>query len=706
MKYMRFITLALQLGLLLLSIILATSSQAADITLNLKTEVRPVSMPDGTVIDMWGFFDATDTGTDWIPMTIDGLSAGDNLTINLTNNLPDPVSIVIPGQLTNFTPDTFTDASGRQRVRSFAPATAALANGSYSWTDLKAGSYIFQSGNHPAKQVQMGLYGALLVSGYAGIEYDNATVLLYSEIDPALHAPPAAAKPLNYKPKYFLVNGQPYATGQAPVPTVPAGGTQLLRFMNAGLKTHVPTILNAPYLQLIAEDGNLYPFVRKQYSALLAPGKTIDALWTPAANGTYAVFDRRNHLTSNGITGGGMYAHLSVGGIAADEVTILRTRYNANLDQLRVWADSSAAPTAVLTLAGYGDMPYVGNDNFDYRLYAEGVTGNPGTVSVTSDQGGSATQSAPYTAAPAALPDEYSIDEGATLDIPAVGVLDNDRRGGYFTANDGLTASLQTPPSNGTLTLNEDGSFSYVHDGSETLSDSFTYVANAINLNTLVISDSSSPATVLLHINPTNDNPVANPDQAATSNVAAIAVDILANDTDIDSTSLTVASIDITGTDGQVTNNGTNVTYTPSGAFTGDDVFSYVATDGTGFSNSATVTVSVTSAVNEAPVAVDDTISYPLGTPSMTFDVTLNDYDPDGAINPASVCIRLSNYPNRCDNAAPKSSKRGGSLVNNYDGTLTYTPPAGFTGSDTFNYIVQDSLGEASNRARVRINIR
>jgi len=49
-------------------------------------------------------------------------------------------------------------------------------------------------------------------------------LLLYSEIDPALHNPAAAPTPMTYKPRYFLINGGTYAPGQ-PVPEVQAGNT-------------------------------------------------------------------------------------------------------------------------------------------------------------------------------------------------------------------------------------------------------------------------------------------------------------------------------------------------------------------------------------------------------------------------------------------------------------------------------------------------
>ncbi len=81
----------------------------------------------------------------------------------------------------------------------------------------------------------------------------------------------------------------------------------------------------------------------------------------------------------------------------------------------------------------------------------------------------------PTNAAPVAANDSYSTDQDTPLTVVvADGVLDNDTD----ADNDSLTAVLDTDVSNGTLTLNSDGSFSYTPDSGFTGSDSFTYLAN------------------------------------------------------------------------------------------------------------------------------------------------------------------------------------------------------------------------------------
>ena len=93
--------------------------------------------------------------------------------------------------------------------------------------------------------------------------------------------------------------------------------------------------------------------------------------------------------------------------------------------------------------------------------------------------------------APAATYDgPYTVEPGGTLVVgAAVGVLanDSDREG------DILTATLKSPPQYGTVDIQSDGSFTYVHDGSSTTVDDFSYVANDGTVD-------SDPAGVLINI--------------------------------------------------------------------------------------------------------------------------------------------------------------------------------------------------------------
>ena len=88
---------------------------------------------------------------------------------------------------------------------------------------------------------------------------------------------------------------------------------------------------------------------------------------------------------------------------------------------------------------------------------------------------------------PTAVGDSYSLDNGATLNVSTGnGVLSNDTD----PDTDTLTAIKVSNPAHGSLTLNNNGSFTYTHDGSNTTSDSFTYRANdgQYNSNTATVS--------------------------------------------------------------------------------------------------------------------------------------------------------------------------------------------------------------------------
>lgn len=300
-------------------------------------------MPDGQQVTMWGY--ATDPDKDFSTVEPNlvyqspgppvQVPAGDTtLTIHLFNGLGVPTSLMIPGQVTAMQP-VFVDGGSvyqgsrpagnyTARVRSLTAEAAIGSARDYSWANLKPGTYLYQSATHQAVQIQMGLFGAMTHDAAAGEAYPGATyqtevVVVYSEIDPLLHAAVASGtygvaptSTIDYQPKYYLVNGAPYSNASADAATAPAGQTTLLRLLNAGLQTHVP-MLQGLRMNLIAEDGNPYAYSRPQTSAILPAGKTLDALVQPAAAGRYALFDRRLFMHNAGISPGGLLQFLAVG---------------------------------------------------------------------------------------------------------------------------------------------------------------------------------------------------------------------------------------------------------------------------------------------------------------------------------------------------------------------------------------------------------
>lgn len=294
---------------------------------NLHAGVTTVTMPDGVEVTLWGFTDDPD-----FPVTVPGpiivVDPGDpDLTINLTNNLSVPVSIVIPGQPAAMTPvwidnGTLTAGGARPsataRMRSFTHETPPGGTGVYSWTGLQPGSYLYHSGTHPAVQVQMGLYGAVtkdhaVGEAYQGVAYDAQAIVFFSEIDRTLHeavVDGTYTSAVGYSPDYYLVNGTP-VLNQTPLGPFALSDRVLLRFFNAGLEAHVPTLLDR-LLTEIAEDGNPCPYPHRQYGVEVTPGQTKDALLVITAQaGKSVLFDRALNVTdSPGGDLGGLVAYI------------------------------------------------------------------------------------------------------------------------------------------------------------------------------------------------------------------------------------------------------------------------------------------------------------------------------------------------------------------------------------------------------------
>lgn len=306
-------------------------------TFVLRAAPTTLVMPDGNSVTMWGYaLQSYDIGNGFVPgdrvVKVPGprlvVPAGQELRVRLINDLPVNTSIIIPGQMEN-RPSVTRNGDGR--VRSFTRETPPGTWLVYRWSNLKPGTYLYHSGTHLAVQVQMGLYGGVSknavdangtpAEAYPGLAYDTDAMVIYSEIDPALHQVVAdgtygtAAYPstIDYYPKYFLVNGVA-ADSSGPLATVDAGSTVLLRLLNAGLKDHVPQILGS-HVSVVAEDGNLYPYPREHHSIFLPAGKTLDAVFSPTTPGEqYPIFDRRAFKTTAATVEGSMHAYISVNG--------------------------------------------------------------------------------------------------------------------------------------------------------------------------------------------------------------------------------------------------------------------------------------------------------------------------------------------------------------------------------------------------------
>jgi len=335
----------------------------------------------------------------------------------------------------------------------------------------------------------------------------------------------------------------------------------------------------------------------------------------------------------------------------------------------------------------YPDTNYNGSDSFTYRVYDGTLYSTPATVFITIN---------PVNDDPEANDDTTPVDEGATLNIAAPGILENDSDLDWdLGATDLLTVNTTpvTPPINGNLTLNADGSYEYKHNGGESTSDFFEYQINDGNGGT-------DTATVFITINPVNDAPEANDDtttvdEGATLNIAAPG--ILNNDTDVDlpADTLTVNTIPVTPpTHGTLTLNADGFyRYIHDGTETTSDSFVYELLDGNGGTATATVAITITP-MNDDPVAVDNTGSVTEGGTLNVPEPGLlsNDTDPD---LPGDTLIV---------NSTPVISPSHGGLTLHTDGSYIYTHDGTETTNDSFVYRVSDGNGGTAT-ATVAITI-
>jgi len=462
---------------------------------------------------------------------------------------------------------TFTPPAQVDRVQSFATEVANGATTVLTWNNLKVGTYLIESGTHPSIQGPMGLYGVLVVTtapnaaaatggtayGTVGtasaVSYNAEVPLLLSEIDAVQNTAVATAvitpgfnettvwsgqpgqcgnafnangtpntttyhtcypPAVNYDPRYYLVNGVSFdrtmiARSIFTATPAPATGAILVRFVNAGLRMHVPSIVGAQTgasgaagFAIIAEDGNVLPGNPKiQNEVFMAAGKTNDVLINApvaaagaAAPAVLAVFDRQLSLSTNNQRDGGMQAYLSAnaastGPIPAVAVAATSETYYCVSGAPLVVSDLSRGVLAndvgangasigtVSLQGGITALAFRSDGTFTYTPPASpaacggtftylvnGLASATGTATITQCDA-STSGCAALGAAPTANADSYTSNIATFLQVGAPGVLANDRdpSGHPLSVNAlGAHAGLN-------VTLNPDGSFTAAPSG-------------------------------------------------------------------------------------------------------------------------------------------------------------------------------------------------------------------------------------------------
>ena len=350
--------------------------------------------------------------------------------------------------------------------------------------------------------------------------------------------PPA----VNYTPLYYLFNGQAFDKTNPGLSvfnasnTAATGAPVLVRFVNAGLRMHVPSIVGSqtgatskPGFSLIAEDGNVLPGLpRVQSEVFLAAGKTYDVMINaPVADGNaLPIFDRQLSLSGNSSArDAGMLAYIGInGGSLPNEgaFSTTGTAAKANDDSYAI------VPGATITIAD-PSRGLLGNDVNINGVQLQGAvaglsinangtftyTGAPVTFQYCGNGGNAANLCATvkindctqdvncyhdgtgitvnadnYTSAPSTM--------GSTFTVKAPGVLVNDVDSlGYqlhvdsiVSSDPGITVTLFKDTDG-----NADGGFQVVRNANTNSSGTYTFSYKARNSQG-VTSNGSATVTV------------------------------------------------------------------------------------------------------------------------------------------------------------------------------------------------------------------
>ena len=242
--------------------------------------------------------------------------------MHLTNRLAEPVSLRFPGQegvavlnaAGEWEPARPQYAGGK--LISLTPAALPGQAITYRFVAARPGTYLYESGTNPPRQVAMGLYGAIVVrpadydpvarrTAYGagtGTEFDREYLLILGELDPAQHRAVQLGLPYrtqDYRPRYWTFNGRCAPDTLLPdgVPYLPhqpygalikmePGERILLRCIGAGVGSH-PLHPHGNHARLVALDGRLLrnggaDLSCRRFTVLVEPGQTYDLIyeWT------------------------------------------------------------------------------------------------------------------------------------------------------------------------------------------------------------------------------------------------------------------------------------------------------------------------------------------------------------------------------------------------------------------------------------------
>ena len=293
--------------------VLGVSDPSSSFALTAKAD--RISTPEGGSFLFWGF--DSGAGRPQYPGPTLIVNQGDTVTISVTNALPaeagQRVSLSFPGQ-------TGVTASCADCVQ--GPIALEAGSGrtvTYTFTASRPGTFLYNSASRPELQIEMGLFGALIVrpgvanQAYATPEsaYDQEYLFLLSEIDSTIHdmveqqgvaALDRSGKLASPFANYWFINGrnapdtmaepnlgrlptQPYNS----LPRTHPGDRVLMRVVGGGRDMH-PFHHHGNHARVIAVDGFLKQSVpggpldlsHEVFTVQSLPGQTVDAIfrWT------------------------------------------------------------------------------------------------------------------------------------------------------------------------------------------------------------------------------------------------------------------------------------------------------------------------------------------------------------------------------------------------------------------------------------------
>jgi len=338
-------------------------------------------------------------------------------------------------------------------------------------------------------------------------------------------------------------------------------------------------------------------------------------------------------------------------------INVLTNDTDADGDSLTVTGANAPSNGSVqvnggATITYTPDNDFNGSDSFTYTIIDGNGGTNTGTVNVTVNA---------INDAPVAVDDAAGTNEDNAV---MISVLVNDSDVDLDT----MTVTTASSPSNGSVQINSGTTITYTPNQHYFGADSFTYT----------ISDGAGgtdTATVNVTVSSVNDAPDVVADSASTNEDTTVIINVLSNDSDVESDMLTVDSATDPANGNVVVNGNNTITYMPDSDFNGADSFTYTVSDGNGGNNTALVSITV-NAVNDNPVANTD-IANTNEDNAIIISALSNDTDVD--LDGLTVIST--------------SSASNGTVQINSGTTITYMPNAHYFGADSFTYTIEDGNG-------------